>query len=625
MPSIILPARLAGRFFILVSALAFVAGGRAQSPATPADAPPAQLPPQIVTATRIPTLAEQTAAAVTVITRAELEQAQLGDALSALKTVPGLNIADNGMPGQTAGVFLRGTESRHTVILLDGHRLPTGLQRYFDLGFFPLANLDRIEVVRGPLGSTQGGGAIGGAINFITRRDATDGLTGQADGEYGTFDTRSTGLGVSAAKDGWSANVGANYLTTNNERPNSAFTSTSTLDTFGWDITPHARLELLAGYLHRDGGTPGSGTQTTAADLDESLEQKLGFLAPSLTLDSGPWTQTLNFSYAHQQTVADKTQFTSDNITTVVTRSLTYQAEYRPNATVAVEAGVERDWQDIGFVPTNGNTALPFQRNEREDALFGGAQWQPLAGLSLLASARRDRYDAFYGSANTWRYGASYRLPTTGTVLHASDGTAFAAPEIQNFVDFGLGALATTLRPERSRGQEVGITQELGRLTFGSTAFQSTTRDLAQFDSISFTVQNIGLAKMSGVENFAEYRFGIAGVLRLNYTYLSARDEVGHKPLALRPRHTVSAEVHDELTRGWTLGAGVRGVADREDGFPQKKAEDYFVARVFTQYEVRKNLQLKLRVENLFNEQYAEVAGFPALSRGIYGSVEWRF
>ncbi len=619
-------ARVAGHFSS-TCALAFVlaVGARAQ-PADMIAHPSAELPLVVVTATRLPTPTEQTAAAVTVITRTELDQAQLGDALSALKSVPGLNIADNGMPGQTAGIFMRGTETRHTVILLDGHRLPTGLQRYFDLGFFPLANLDRIEVVRGPLGSTQGGGALGGAINFITRRDAATGLASELSGEYGSFATRSAGLAATVAKGGVSANLSANTLATDNRRPNSEFTSASTFDTFGWEISKNANLDLLAGYLRRNAGVPGRGTPTTAADLDENLTQNLGFVSPGFTLKVGnDWTHSLNFSCARQRNVDDKSSF-SDGITTVVTRGLTYQSEYRPSQTVALQAGAESDWQDVKFVPTNSNTTLPFQRRERENAIFVGAQVQPLAGLTLLASVRRDVYTAFYGSATTWRYAASYRVGVTGLVLHGSDGTAFAAPEIQNFVDFGFGGgpAATTLRPERSRGQEIGFTQEVGKLSLGATAFRSQIHDLVDFDAF-FAAKNIGLAKLSGVEHFVEWRFNPAGVLRLNYTYLEARDEVRNQPLRRRPRHTVSVEVYDEIARGWTLGGGVRAVADREDGFPQKQAEDYMVARIFTQYAVSNNLRLKLRIENLFDEKYAEVAGFPAVPRGVYGSVEWRF
>ncbi len=627
-------ARLARRLSTTraaLAALALAAGLRAQTP--PASSPPpAPLSPLVVTATRVPSLAEETAAGVTVITRAELELAQLGDALSALKTVPGLNIADGGMPGPTVGIFLRGTESRHTVILLDGHRLPTGLQRYFDLGFFPLANIGRIEVVRGPLGSTQGGGALGGAINFITERDAADGFSGVLSGGYGTFDTRQVELSARVAKSGGYADVSASHLTTDNRRPNSEFTSTSTLDTLGWEISPTAKIKLVTGYLHRDGGNPGTGTQTTAADPDESLEQNLWFLAPSLSMKAGEaWTHTLDFSYAHQRSNASHTQFFSDNITTIKTKGLTWQTEFSPSDRLSLLAGVEREWQDADYAPGAGNFALPFTRAEREDAIFAGAQARPLDGLTLLASARRDEYLAFYGAATTWRYGASYRVKDTGTMLHASDGTAFAAPEIQNFVDFGFGPLATSLRPERSRGQEVGVTQELlgGKLTFGATGFQSRTTDLVQFDFLSFTAKNIGRAGMRGVETSAEWHFDAAGVLRLGYTYLEARDEVASQPLTRRPRHTFSAELRDEVRPGWTLGAGLRGVADREDTDPttfiRRQQPGYAVARVFTHYEVSKSLRLQLRVENALNKQYAETAGFPALPLAVHGGVEWRF
>jgi vitamin B12 transporter len=631
------PSRPAGRLVkkcapLGALVLALAAGLSAQPPPVSSGPPPAALAPLVVTATRVPTLAEETAAGVTVITRAELELAQLGDALSALKTVPGLNIADGGMPGQTAGIFLRGTESRHTVILLDGHRLPTGLQRYFDVGYFPLGNIGRIEVVRGPLGSTQGGGALGGAINFISQRGGADGISGSLAGEYGTFNTRQAELSASAAKNGVYADVSASHLATDNRRPNSEFTSASTLDTLGWQISPAAKIELLTGYLHRDGGNPGTGTQTTASDPDESLEQNLWFLAPSLTLKTGDaWTHTLDFSYAHQRSLASRTQFFNDNTTTVKTKGLTWQTEFSPSDRMSLQAGVERDWQDADYAPGAGNFALPFTRAEREDAIFAGAQARPLDGLTLLASARRDDYAAFYGAATTWRYGASYRVKDSGTVLHASDGTAFAAPEIQNFVDFGFGPLATSLRPERSRGQEVGVTQELlgGKLTLGATAFQSRTTDLVQFDFLTFTAKNIGRARMRGVETSAEWRFAAAGVLRMGYTYLEARDEVADQPLTRRPRHTFSAELRDEVLPGWTLGAGLRGVADREDTDPvtfiRTQQPGYVVARVFTQYEVSKNLRLKLRVENLLNKQYAETAGFPALPLGVYGGAEWRF
>jgi vitamin B12 transporter len=624
------PARHARRLSApraALAALALVAGLHAQTPSAPSP-----LPSLVVTATRVPTPAEETAAAVTVITREQIERAQFGDALAALKTVPGLSVTDGGMPGQAAGIFLRGTETRHTAILLDGRRLPTGLQRYFDLGYFPLGNVARIEVARGPLGAAQGGGALGGAVNFITQRDTADGVSGTVAGDYGTFATRHAEVGVTAARNGVSASVGGAHFATDNRRPNSAFAASSTLNTFGWQITPAARLELLAGWLRRDGGNPGAGTQTMASDLDERLEQELWFLAPSLIVKTGEaWTHTVDFSLSRQRSVADNTQFFSDNTTTVRTRGLAYQAEFRPSDELVAHAGVERGWQDAAYAPGAGNFALPFARNEQHDAVFAGVQFKPLAGLTLLASARRDDYAAFYGAANTWRYGASYRVAATGTVLHAADGTAFAAPEVQNFVDFGFGPLAATLRPERARGQEVGVTQELldGKLKLSATAFQSKTTDLVQFDFLSFTAKNIGLARMRGVETSAEWRFAATGALTVGYTYLEARDAVAGRPLQRRPRHTFSAELRGEPLPGWTLGAGLRGVSDREDTDPvtfiRAQQPGYMVARVFTHYDVNASLRLRLRVENALNKRYSETAGYPALPLSVHGGVEWRF
>ena len=625
--NITLRSRLAGRLSLACTLVAPLVSSVSRGQTVPNIT---VLDPVVVTATRTPTLAEQTAASVTVIGKEQIEQSQFSDVLSALKDVPGLNVIDGGMPGQTAGIFMRGTESRHTVILLDGHRLPTGLQRYFDISYFPTTNLERIEIVRGPLSAAQGDGALGGAINLISRHEATDGVSGEVSGEYGSFDSRRAEASVSAAKNGVYADVGGTYFSTENKRPNSDFEAASTLDTVGWDISPTTKLELLTGYLHRNGGNPGTGTLSTASDPDASLEQNLGFLAPSLTFSpSEAWTHTLDYSYAQQKSFAQQTPYTADNSTEVVTQEASYQVDFKPTAAVSLQAGVERHWQDVDYQPINGNTALPFTRDERSNAAFAGTQVNPFEGVTLVASARRDVYQDFYGSANTWRYGFSYRFGVTCTVLHASDGTAFAAPEIQNFIDFGFGPSATTLRPERSRGQELGITQELGKqATFGATVFQSKTHDLAQYNLATFTVENIGLADIHGLETFAEYRPSKAWSILVNYTYLSAKDEATDLPLLRRPRHTISGEVRYEISQGWIVGAGVRAAMKRYDTnpatFTREEEEDYVVARFFTQYALRENVLLKLRVENAFNEHYAETAGYPALPITIYGGVEWR-
>lgn len=614
------PLALSRRLFLAASLAALPAALPAQI-----ETEPLALERFIVTATRTATLAEKTAASATVIGHMDIEEAQLTDALAALKSVPGLNVADNGMPGQTAGIFTRGTDSRHTVILLDGHRLPTGAQRYFDLSYFPLVNLDSIEVVRGPFSSTQGGGAVGGVINFISRKEAGDKPEGRIAVEYGSFETQRAEVGVSAGKGGVHASVGVNSFSTDNERDNAEFESISTLNTLGWDISETATLGLIAGFQHRDGGSPGS---ISFSSLSENLEQDLLFLAPSLNFKIGEaWAHALSYSYAGQET--EITGSTSNNQQTeVTTEGAAYQVDFTPNETLALQVGVETNKQKFDYVPigtsTTPSTALPLIRDERSDAIFAGASVSPIENLTLLGSVRRDVYDDFYGNANTWRYGATYRVKTTGTVLHASNGTAFAAPEVQNFIDYGFGPSATTLKPERSRGHEIGVTQEVGKkLSVGVTGFWNEIDDLVQY--VFPAVQNVGRAKTRGVETELIYHPAEKWTLQVGYTYLSARDELKNLPLARRPKHSVSAEIRGEILTDWTAGVGVRGVIDRYDGFPFGPVEDYTVVRIFTQYRVLENLLLKLRVENLLDENYAEVAGYPALPASVHAGIEWRF
>jgi vitamin B12 transporter len=589
--------------------------------------PPVVLPTLVVTATRTPTDIAATAATVSVISRDQIEAAGLTSAAAALKTVPGLTIADGGMPGQAVGVYTRGTESRHTVILLNGQRLPSGLQRYYDLSYLPLNNIERIEVVRGPVSTAQGSGAIGGAINFITTAPEAGAPSGRIAGEVGSYESRRVEASAAVANDTLRAQIGATHFTTENARPNSQFEATSTLNQLGWKIAPTADLSLLFGGLKREGGSPGSGTATTVSDPNETFSQELGWLAPTLKLTpSERWTHTLGYSYAHQDTEARNSAF-SNNQTEVVSQSASYQADLRATDTVSLMAGAEWTRQALDYTPTAGNFTLPFARTERAVAGFAGATIELAPELFLTTAVRRDVYEDFYGAANTWRYGVSYRFAGTGTRIHAAEGTAFAAPEAQNFLDYGTGPLADTLRPERSRSQEIGVEQDWakGRVTTGATVFRSEITDLAQYDFGTNTVENIGEAEIYGVESSLAWRVSDTVRFTTNYTYQSAKNALTDTALVRRPRHAVNADLNWQALPAWSLGGSVRGVMRRTDGFGGGRIEDYGTVRLYSTYALQKNLLLRARIENLLDEDYAELKGFPALGRTVYAGIEWRF
>lgn len=618
--------RLAGRFLLACTLGACASVTQAQSVATPPsadDAAPIQLEPYVVTATRTPTPVGKTAASITVITRADIEKAGYATADEALRQLPGVTLAGTG-PGQTVGVFTRGAESRHTSILVDGRRLPTAMNRYFDLAYFPLNAFERIEVARGPLSSAQGGSALGGAINFLTPRCIVPGtFAGSVTAEYGSFEHKRAEAVVSTAGNSTYVNLAASETSDENHRPNSAFEARSSLNSFGWSITPALQLDVVAGYLEFSGGTPGS---VPFASLTQQLDRKLGFLMPSLTFSpSETWTHTLTAGLATQQDAQRGTDFTYDDDTTVDSQSIGYQVDFRPLPALSLQAGVEKNWQDLEVTPApgpGGVFGLNYARYEVSEAGFVAATYDVTGAFTILGSTRRDVYKAHYGAANTWRYGATYRFAGTGTRLHASDGTAFAAPEVQNFA-YSFPPV-TSLEPERSRGQEVGVSQPWGsKLDTSVTAFRNEVENLVQF--VSGAAQNVGRARIRGVETALVYRPAQTVGISVNYTYLDAENGLDNRPLVRRPRHAFNAQTTWQATSAWLVGTSLRIQMRRYDAPPYSQVEDFATVRVFSSYALSKNLILKLRLENVLDERYAEVKDFPALPFGAYGGLEWRF
>jgi len=466
---------------------------------------------------------------------------------------------------------------------------------------------------------------VGGVINFITPKQGSAQPGGKLSAEYGSFDTQRFDGTVSASSDSLYANAGLSHFSSNNDRPNNDFEATSTLDTFGWAISKQAQLDVVTGYIHSSAGVPGS---ISSPSTTESSERDLAFTSTSVTVNpTEEWTHTLTAALARQNDETRGSSF-SNGDTEIASQGLSYQADYRPWDNVSLLAGAERNWQDIEV----SNTSTPIGRTEDNSAGFVGGSYEPITNLHLVGSARHESYDQFYGSANTWRYGVSCKFAGTQTVIHASDGTAFAAPEPQNLVDFGFGGgpAATSLEPERSRGQEVGVEQIWNKqFSTAVTAFRSKVTNLVQFDENTFVTSNVGEASIYGVESAAQYRPIETITLAVNYTYLTAHDDQLDEALVRRPRHAINADLRWQATREWLIGAGVHGEVLRYEniGFPHTSArvEDFVSVRVFTQYALWENLLLKARVENALDESYAEARGFPVLPLAVYGGVEWRF
>ena len=621
----------------------FVSVARAQNVASPAAIAgeaevPIVLSPVVVTATRTPTPVEATAASVKLISRADLDAAGYADAADALRDVPGLYYAAPG-PGASAGRLLtRGTFSRHTLVMLDGRRLPEGLSGNFDIAYLPSISIERVEVVRGASSALNGGNALGGVINLLTRC-ATPGETHvRASAEAGSFGAVGGEVFASAADRLINASVGATVSRTDNERANSALERESARASVGMQASAKLYADVSMLYFHSDAELP-----NTAAVNDQfaNLDTELVSVSPGLRLKTGEnVTQSLFCSVSRMELnprgfvgvfgLPDRT-FGANGTTTIDSAQLDYQAEWRASETVQFVAGAA--WLSTEakrFNDGTGATSFGFpspgidvRRADESRAVFGQVQWEAAKHLHLIGALRHE-HSADYGDHITWRGGASWRAPVTRTLLRGSYATAFAPPSVQDTATAFFGNPA--LEAETGRAWEIGAEQPLvkERVVLSAVYFRNRIENLIVYDPMSFSVDNVAQVTNQGVELGIELRPSATLTLRSDYTYLdqdAENDALGLSYIG-RPQHLFQNQVTWRPTSAVTWTLGVRHVRGLEE-FGGAEQPSYTVVRTAAQWALSENFTLFGRVENLLDENYEEIPGFPANPIGAYIGLKW--
>ena len=555
---------------ILLASAAILAGGPAVAQIA--------VPDTIVTATRAPTALERVPAALTVISRQEIEERGLQTLAEALVLVPGLRLAQSGGVGQQASVFLRGNSSRSTLVLLDGVPVndPAEANGAFNFGNELLFDVERIEVLRGPASSLYGGSAIGGVINLVTRRAAPD-RQFQPYGEFagGSHRTFRGGAGATGTVGRFDYLFSANGLSTDGTNATASRFQRSLGERdglgagaaaarLGWTPAEGTRVEGLLRWRENRAGldsVPRDDPNFTGED-----RRWYGQLRGETRLLDGLWTTGLRLGFTSDrrwyQNLPDQLsaaagtdrylgeRFTVDWGNTV--RLPAFGAFSDGQATFGVTHFSEEARSIAG--------ALPFQTrvNAKQDGTAGHAavQYRLWERLDLSLGGRHDSIGRF--DDTTWRVGAVLQVPELNMRLRAAGGSGFNAPSLyQRF-----GAIGTSfrgnpaLRPERSLGYELGAELDvpaLGRrdfATLGVTFFQSRVTDLINFNNAFNTLVNVDRAAFKGAELALALRpfAWLSG--QVAWTITDARDDVTGRALPRRPEHVVSLTARVEPMAG---------------------------------------------------------------------------
>ncbi len=565
-----------------------------------------------ITATRLETSVDTVGSSVSLIGLEEIETRKKTSVLELLRTVPGLEITQSGGPGTVATTFLRGAGAEHTLVLIDGIRTNSVTVGRADLSNIRADNLERIEVVRGPLSTLYGSEAMGGIINILTRQGAGQvqrGLNLEAGGD----DFFSGRLSAGGGNERIDYNSAVSYERTDGISAASERAGNSEADGFdnltasgrlGFDFLENGRADLTLRYTDSeseiDGFTFGVGPSDDPNYLStrESLFASLKVSKPV----TDRWTQTLILGIAGDDlTGTDPDTAFNNFIVESRTSELTLLADFEPLENDVLSLGYTAERRE-GFNPGN------FDETVELSSFFIQNRWSWNDRLYLTAGVRNDDHSHF-GNETTYRANLALIASEGRTRIHTSYGTGFRAPSLNElyFPFFGN----TALRPESSSGFDLGVEKTLrgGDVAIDVTYFSNTFDDLIAFDFATFLANNIAAAETSGIEASLRVESGRNVDLNVSYTYLDSKNKATGDPLPRRPEHRGVISLALRPTESLSGVLSLVAVQDRieSDG---SVMDDYQRFDLSLSYQLNERWTPYLRVENLLDEDYEEINGF---------------
>ncbi|NWF92573.1 MAG: TonB-dependent receptor [Syntrophaceae bacterium] len=603
----------------------------------------------VVTATRVETPIEQVASSTTVISSDDVERKKRSTVLELLRDVPGVDVRQSGGPGHLTDIFIRGSKSEHTLVMIDGVEVndPISPGRSFDFAHLTVDNIERIEVIRGPQSTLYGSDAMGGVINIITKKGEGKPKAFLST-EAGSFATFRESAGVRGGDklvnyslaisrfdtEGISA---ANKKDGNYERDGYENTSLSTR--LGFTPKENLNIDFILRYtdakadLDNSGGAGGDDpnyvqrskqfffkTQAGLSLFDQIWDQKLGFAVNQHdrdTVNRKDPEHPFDFergSYDGQFLKVDWQHTLQLHKTNRLVTGFEYEKE----------EGKSRYYSESAFGPYSS----PFPKKTADIRGYYIQDqvnlWDRLFGT---VGIRIDDHSRF-GTETTYRIAPAYLIKETETKIKGTFGTGFKAPSLYQLFAPSYGD--KNLKPEKSEGWDFGVEQELFEKTviLGTTFFRSHFEDLIDYDPATSKYINIGRAETEGVEAFASLRPIDDLTLGVNYTHTDTEDKRTGRDLLRRAKNRLNLDLNYRFLKEGNVNLGVMYVGKRDDWKPypvRGKLGGYTLVNLAASYQITRNLQAFGRIDNLFDKDYEEVSGYGTPGLSLFGGLKFSF
>ena len=575
----------------------------------------------IVTGARIPLEAGKLPAAVTVFDRQDIEQRQVSSLPELLRGVAGVDVTLSGGYGKVAGVRMRGTESDHVLVLIDGVRVASATAGLTAFQHLPLTLIERIEIVRGPRASLWGSDALGGVIHIFTRKGAGASPRFSLDAGAGSYDTFKVTGSLSGEYQGldYSATVSRfDSRGIDARQPVPGFFGVDQPDKDGYDNTSG---QFRAGYNFGDSGRleaffmrAEGVTEYDGSFQDESdfLQQVAGGLLSFAPVQN--WNTSLRLSESGDETDNFSPSGNLSSRFDTRRRQLSWQNDISLLTDHILSFGV--DYRDDRVA---GST--DYALGSRDNTGVFGQYALNLHGHQLIASLRWDDYETL-DSKTTGSVGWSYtwRESLRG---YASFGTAYKAPNFNELFWPGFGNPA--LQPETAESWELGLEGEHQWFSWSVRGYHTDVEALivTVFDGVSFAPQNVDEAQISGVEaEFSVQWIGWNALLAAEY--LDPEDKTTGNRLARRAKQRLSFDLRRELDR-FTFGGRVLAEGARFDNAANTiRVNGFATLDLSGEYRLNEQLTLRAKLANLFDKSCQTVNTYNSFERNFLVSLHYQ-
>jgi vitamin B12 transporter len=607
-------------------------------------------PEVVVSATKtLNRISDAGGSSVTVITSKDIENSGQQTVEEVIKGVAGIDVVSTGGLGTNTTVFMRGADSRSTLVLIDGVPIndPSSANRTPDLANLTVDNIERVEVVRGPVSVLYGSNAMAGVINIITKKggDTPGAFAGVEGGSYGTWKTYA---GAKGKRDGLTYSIEASRLKSdgfsiadkrNNRIPHAGNTSekdgyeNSTFSTnLGYTLSEHVSLETVLRYTDSSvrlddylwAGYAGDREDANPNGLKDNhtdTHQLTGRVA--MKIDTRPLLSTVYYNFSNQR----RDIYDNDCIKTNLDKGALYEAGWQGDLTLAANhtltAGISYQ-KEHADNETYGYYASTLDRQAGMSSEFLQDQLS-IGGLRLVSAVRHDDHQTF-GDHATWRVAPSFTVGDT--TLKASYGTGFRAPSLYELYSAYGNA---NLRPETSKGWDTGVEHRLSsNLKAGVTWFHNDFDNRIDYDWATSRYQQIaGTTRTWGIESFAEWTPSKAVFLTTSYTWAHTEDPDGNQ-LVRRPEHKASLTGTWNITPKARVSTAMQWIGERTEtpyaydtyGNQAGKLDSYFLVNLSGSYKLSGNVEIYGRIDNLFNRYYEEAWSYATPGRSAYAGVK---